>query len=130
MASLTVTQLTQIAAQLDSRYKLLLADIREDVEKSELQQQTDTVDRMPADPVDQATGSSEVDLSLAIIDRHLHELADIEAAKKRLQEQRFGKCAECGDDIGSERLFAYPTARRCLLCQEQRERTYANENNP
>ena len=130
MASLTSSQLTRLAAMLDARYSLLLATIRNDLEKSDQHQNADVTERMPADAGDQASDSSEVDLNLAIIDRHLHELADLEAAKLRIKEQGFGSCLDCGDEIGIERLLAYPTAMRCLVCQTKRERTYAGDVHP
>lgn len=34
-----------------------------------------------------------------------------------------GICVVCGDLIAPKRLAAYPTARRCLNCQKQYERT-------
>lgn len=33
-----------------------------------------------------------------------------------------GLCEACADEIDPERLAANPTARRCLPCQETRER--------
>ena len=33
-----------------------------------------------------------------------------------------GICEACGDAIEPERLAVQPTARRCLCCQESRER--------
>ena len=94
MTSLTTSQLTQVSALLDARYNQLLAAIRDDLEKSDQQQKVDLTERVPADSGDQASGSSEVDLNLAIIDRHLHELADIEAAKSRKGKPMAIKIAE------------------------------------
>jgi hypothetical protein len=37
-----------------------------------------------------------------------------------------GLCA----DIGFDRLMAYPTAKRCLVCQQQHDRAYAEEAHP
>ena len=130
MASLTTSQLAQLSALLDARYNQLLASIRADLEKSDRQQGADLAERMPADSGDQASGSSEVDLNLAIIDRHLHELADIETAQVRVKEGHIGICIDCADEISIERLLAHPTATRCLVCQNKRERTYAGDSSP
>jgi RNA polymerase-binding protein DksA len=127
MSSLSAAQLRQIAATLDARHQQLLIDVRADLEKSERQKHAELADPMPADPGDQASGNTEVELNLALIDHHLHELEDIEAARQRLLDERYGACLDCGDEIGVERLLAYPTATRCLVCQEQRERTYAGD---
>jgi RNA polymerase-binding transcription factor DksA len=32
-------------------------------------------------------------------------------------------CVDCGASVGYERLEAYPTAKRCLACQQAHEKT-------
>jgi len=64
---------------------------------------------------------------IAIVSRDLHELAEVEAALARLADGTYGECMDCGQAIPGPRLTAYPTARRCVACQEiaesQRRRT-------
>ena len=38
---------------------------------------------------------------------------------------RYGVCIDCGTAIDFKRLEAYPTAKRCIACQQRRERTRA-----
>ncbi len=61
------------------------------------------------------------DMSLSTLDREVDELRDVEAALARVADGVYGKCTDCGDDIGRERLDAYPTAKRCLTCQTKYE---------
>ncbi|MDO9188717.1 MAG: TraR/DksA C4-type zinc finger protein, partial [Sulfurimicrobium sp.] len=42
----------------------------------------------------------------------------------------YGVCGDCGEAIRFERLQAYPTAVRCVNCQQQYEKTHASENTP
>ena len=42
------------------------------------------------------------------------DLAEVEAALKRLEDGSYGKCSVDGEDISPERLEAMPTARVCL----------------
>lgn len=42
--------------------------------------------------------------------------AIIEALEK-MEIETYGICAECGEDIGIERLRANPSARRCIKCR-------------
>jgi DnaK suppressor protein len=128
--TLSKTQLSDLAGRLDQRYASLLEEVRDALEKSENQQYVELIDRVPADIGDQSVGDALADLSLALIDRHIQEIRDIEAARARIKDGRFGICAGCGEEIGFERLAAYPTAKRCLVCQQQRERTYAHEGTP
>jgi len=128
--ALSKSQLSELAGRLDQRYATLLEEVRDALEKSENQQYVELIDRVPADIGDQSVGDALADLSLALIDRHIQEIRDIEAARARIKDGRFGICAGCGDEIDFERLLAYPTAKRCLACQQQRERTYAHEGTP
>ena len=58
---------------------------------------------------------------IALVSRDLAELAEVEAALARLADGSYGECADCGMTIPSARLLAYPTARRCVTCQEAAE---------
>lgn len=128
--ALTKTQVSKLERKLDQQYTSLLEVVRDELEKSESQQYVELIDRAPADSGDQATGDALADLNLAIIDRQVHELRDIEATRDRIRSDGFGVCIDCGSDIEFERLLAYPTAKRCFACQQQHERTYAHEANP
>lgn len=50
-------------------------------------------------------------------------LRDIVAAEGRMAAGRYGICVDCGAAIGYPRLSAYPTAKRCLRCQQEREKS-------
>jgi RNA polymerase-binding transcription factor DksA len=43
-------------------------------------------------------------------------LAEIDAARTRLAEGRYGTCERCGRAIAAGRLEARPTARTCVAC--------------
>lgn len=62
------------------------------------------------------------DVRLADVRRDLEEMHDIEQALARMHAGGFGQCIDCGVSIGFARLEAYPTAKRCLGCQESYER--------
>jgi len=50
------------------------------------------------------------------------ELRRIEAALQRIDEGRWGECAECGQAIEAKRLEALPWAIRCAGCADAKER--------
>jgi len=127
---LTKTQCAKLERKLEKQYDSLLEQVRDALEKSENQQYVELIDRSPADSGDQATGDALADLNLAIIDRQVRELRDIEASRARIGGGGSGTCIDCGADIGFDRLLACPTATRCLVCQQQHEKTYAHEGNP
>ncbi len=67
-----------------------------------------------------ATGINEADESLANL--HELEIASYERALQRLGSGDYGVCSDCGGTIGYARLKAWPTALRCVKCQEVVER--------
>ncbi len=44
------------------------------------------------------------------------ELAELGAARERVNAGTFGRCEACGGEIGAGRLAARPTARTCIAC--------------
>ena len=54
----------------------------------------------------------------ALLDRTRSHLAEIAGARTRLADGSYGRCPRCGRAIGTERLRARPTARRCIRCAE------------
>jgi RNA polymerase-binding transcription factor DksA len=46
----------------------------------------------------------------------VRELADIDAALRRIEEGRYGICLACGGPLGLQRLRAIPEARLCVSC--------------
>jgi DnaK suppressor protein len=69
--------------------------------------------------------SSEVDIQedieFALIQMKSETLNKIDAALRRLEEDTYGNCFECGDEISEARLRALPFAVRCKDCEEARE---------
>ena len=61
------------------------------------------------------------DVELALVQMKLETLRQIDAALDRLDAGRYGRCAQCGEEIAASRLKALPFAVRCLDCQEARE---------
>ena len=49
-------------------------------------------------------------------------LQQVRAALHRFQEDEYGECASCGEEIAYARLEAQPEAPFCLACQGERER--------
>lgn len=73
-----------------------------------------------ADDATQRDADREVDLAMA--DREVVGLAAIESALARLDEGRYGLCADCEAEIPLARLKLAPTALRCVACESQLER--------
>jgi DnaK suppressor protein len=78
-----------------------------------------------ADPTDRATLESDRALLLRMRDRERKLLTKINEAFTRIESGVYGRCEECDDEIGIERLKARPVTTLCIGCksaQEARER--------
>lgn len=71
-----------------------------------------------------AQALSERELEMILDDRETAELDAIDAALQRIEEEKYGVCADCGDMISAARLLAAPHALRCISCQKQYERVH------
>lgn len=130
MSELTQAQLAQIKQVLNQRYRALLEEVRDALENTGQQQYIEIIGNVPTDIGDASMGDALADMNVAMIDRQIHELRDIEAARQRIADNTFGECMDCGGEIAFERLLAYPTAKRCFRCQQQYEKTHHGENRP
>lgn len=53
----------------------------------------------------------------AALQRVTLEVAQCQRALERLDQERYGDCADCGESIPWPRLMAQPAAERCADCQ-------------
>ena len=82
------------------------------------------------DAADEAIADLLVDVNLSDITRDVEECRDIEGALTRIATRAFGICVSCREPIGLDRLEAYPTAKRCLTCQQLHDRRFATPATP
>ena len=71
-------------------------------------------------PADTGTETFEREKDLSILESLEYELAQLEAALKRVDEGTYGTCEACGNPIPVERLEAQPAARFCAEHQPER----------
>jgi DnaK suppressor protein len=114
---------------LEERSAQLRREIREEMTRSGDERYVD-ISGQGSDSGDESVASLLADLGVALVDRQVVEIREIDAAFARMAEDTYGTCIECGAEIGTERLKAYPTAARCIDCQTQREKTYMQEGKP
>jgi DnaK suppressor protein len=77
------------------------------------------------DPTDRASLESDRNLALRMRDRERKLLSKIDEAFVRLEHGDYGRCEQCGGEIGLARLRARPVTTLCIECksaQEARER--------
>jgi phage/conjugal plasmid C-4 type zinc finger TraR family protein len=74
-----------------------------------------------SDAGDRSVAKLLTDVSNAEVVRDAAELQDVFDAETRVAAGTYGACIDCGLPIPYARLVAYPTAKRCLRCQQIRE---------
>ena len=74
---------------------------------------------IPVDSAEHAADSYDQDMLAYITDARSRELADIDTALMKIEEQNYGLCTDCGKPIAPRRLRAVPAASLCVACQEQ-----------
>ena len=130
MPALDSSQLDQLTDKLKKDYQTLLREVRDELENSGDQHRIDLLNAEPGDSGDESIANALSDFNVAMVDRQIQGIRDIEGAFKRIKDGEYGTCIDCGDDIGFARLQAYPTAKRCIVCQQKREKQYAQEGHP
>lgn len=108
----------------------MIEEVREELANAGQHQYIEIIGNVPTDSGDASMGDLLADLNAAMIDRQILEIRDIEAARLRIENKEFGICQNCGEGIAFERRLAYPTAKRCISCQQQYEKNYATESTP
>ena len=73
------------------------------------------------DAVESSEADIQEEIEFALIQMKSETLNKIDAALRRLEENTYGNCFECGDEISEARLRALPFAVRCKDCEEARE---------
>ena len=126
---LTDQQAKELRGILETRRNALLAELREDAARTREQPYAEHAGPAP-DSGDESVATLIADLEQADVTRDLDEFRALEAARERLKDGGYGECIDCGNDVGYERLKAFPAALRCLRCQDRHEKTYGGNPKP
>ena len=73
------------------------------------------------DAVESSEADIQDDIEFALIQMKSETLNKINDALVRLEQEDYGNCFECGEEIAEKRLRALPFAVRCKDCEEARE---------
>lgn len=72
------------------------------------------------DLFDEAAEATEQAQSIGVLEQLNRELEQVQTARKRVLEGRYGICEDCGRRIPTERLKVLPYATLCVRCQTLR----------
>lgn len=124
--NLSATQAATLRRQLQNNIKALRARIGEELIRADKERYADLVEQVH-DVEEQSVADLLSDINLSVIDLHINELRELEAAVQRMDDGRYNVCQNCHGEIGYERLRNVPEARRCVSCQDQHEKTHAGQ---
>lgn len=122
MNTLDETTKQSLRRSLLEREAQLQSSMQSDVRK--LRDGSLTDDGVP-DSADLAASDLSASLNASALNADAQALEEVRAALKRLEEDQFGLCEDCGTQIGIARLRVNPVARRCTHCQQVFESQHA-----
>lgn len=121
MPYLTPEQIQHLSRLMDERWAREIAEINAVAKRSRDERRQEAIAGRAADRLDEALMEIALSTDYAIVRQDVEDVRDIVAARKRLAAGSYGMCTDCGQEIGYERLQAYPTAKRCIRCQREHE---------
>ena len=81
---------------------------------------TETKENFP-DPTDRAALEADRNFMLRIRDREAKLIKKIKSALDRIENDTYGICDSCGEDITLKRLKARPVTTQCIDCKYKEE---------
>jgi len=106
--------LRELLTRLRNETQQRIKDLRRDQEQES--------DSGPADEMDSARTTEEIETHAGLIARAEEKLRYLDEAFTRLDAGKYGRCLKCGGAIPIERLMAIPFASYCVDCQQQLHR--------
>jgi RNA polymerase-binding transcription factor DksA len=76
---------------------------------------------VPLHLADLGTDAFEQEMSASLLTNSRQLQTEVAAALERIEQDKFGKCEQCGRDIGEGRLQAVPYTRYCVECAQNAE---------
>lgn len=120
MTALNQSELALARGQLEQRRATLIDEIHGSLVKSENESFIELAGRVH-DTGEESVAELLMEMNINLSRRETEELADVEAALTRIRGGTYGACIDCGNDVNRDRLKAYPTAKRCIDCQNLHE---------
>jgi DnaK suppressor protein len=119
-AKLAPADRSAIQSALESRRVALRTEVKAQMQGSGDERVVGLRNRLD-ETDDWAVADSLAELDIAGLRHALKELTEVDAALARLRDGSYGECSDCGEPIAPARLSAYPTATRCIECQQTHE---------
>lgn len=119
---LTPAERARLKAELEARRTKLRVDVKAQLAGSGDDRVVGLRNRIQESGDEWGVADGLAELDLAEVRHVLAELTEVDAALARMRDDTYGECVDCGVEIAPARLAAYPTARRCIGCQDAYEK--------
>lgn len=107
------------------KFRAMLLDLRSktasDFERAVSSSTEESGSELP-DPNDEATRTINRRILMEISGKSHALLAQIDDALERIDQEEYGECVECGEEIPEKRLEVLPFARYCVECKQRKEK--------
>ena len=117
-ASAKTNRYKELKQMLEDRRRELMTEVQGRIRdvRADGNKDRDVLDQGESSEVD-----IQEDIEFALIQMKSETLNKINDALMRLEQDNYGNCFECGEEIAEKRLRALPFAVRCKDCEEARE---------
>jgi DnaK suppressor protein len=117
-AAAKTSRYNELRKMLEHRRRELMSELQDRIRdvRAEGGKEREVLDQGESSEVD-----IQEDIEFALIQMKSETLTKINEALRRLEENTYGNCFECGEEISEARLRALPFAVRCKDCEEVRE---------
>lgn len=79
------------------------------------------------DALDEVQHAAERELAIRNLDRESRLLSQVRSALRRMDDDNYGVCLHCEEDISIKRLNAVPWTAYCISCQEKADRRQTDQ---
>ncbi|MEO8676710.1 MAG: TraR/DksA C4-type zinc finger protein [Casimicrobiaceae bacterium] len=121
-AVLPPAELARLKRELEARRATLRVEVKTQLDGSEDDRVVGLRNRIKESGDEWGVADGLAELDIAEVRHALAELEEVDAALARMRAGNYGECSDCGEPIALARLSAYPTAMRCVACQERYEK--------
>jgi DnaK suppressor protein len=119
-AKMTKTQIEKYKEALENKLAELSnsSDRRDEIQ----------IERAP-DSLDDLQNMMQRDLAVAQLNRDAKMIREVQRALARIEDESYGICLHCDEEINPRRLNAVPWAALCIKCQERADATQRHSEN-
>lgn len=121
-SALTPTDRARLKAELEARRTQLRVEVKAQLAGSGDDRVVGLRNRIQESGDEWGVADGLAELDLAEVRHVLADLTEVDAALARMRDGTYGECVDCGIEIAPARLAVYPTARRCIKCQDAYEK--------